>query len=348
MYRTINLNIVCVLAMAGLVVLFSESVDAQRPSLGDLQGQIDQLLNGEADFSEVSFGPECSIGICPGFSGLTEKDPFGLRLLGQDNSGCILRFGPTDECTIGIDPALPGMTFRDIGCFNFENPLGKQPWVKINGGQVGFGEQCTIGVLPGLPGLIFSDPGCFVFNNPIGLPPLVKIPGGVIRFGDQCSIGVDPNFTGIVERDPGGLRLLGQNGQGCRLTFGPTDLCRIMVDPDQPEDGIRIQDPRRVVFENPEAPGAAMVAVDGVLFAQEVVQLSRGDLKENVRQIDDALETVKKLRGVYFDWKEDAKESKPGQKNLADIGFIAEEVADVLSEAAFYDAEGDKPQGVKY
>jgi len=65
-------------------------------------------------------------------------------------------------------------------------------------------------------------------------------------------------------------------------------------------------------------------------------------LKENIRTIDNALETVKKLRGVSFDWK-NAK--GPSDSN---VGFIAEEVAEVLSEAVVYAEDGTKAVGVKY
>ncbi len=54
--------------------------------------------------------------------------------------------------------------------------------------------------------------------------------------------------------------------------------------------------------------------------------------KENVEPIDDALEKVSQLRGVYFDWDEDH-----GGKH--DIGLIAEEVREVLPEIVMTDPE---------
>ena len=295
----------CFLGALCLLLLCPMLVQAQRPSLGGLQSQIDRLLVGEVDFTEVSFGPDCGICIDPQFSGLVEKDPFGFRLLGQDLQGCILRFGPTDNCSIGVDPNRTGLIFSDVGCFVFENPLGKQPEVSIPGGFLEFGDECRIGIDPqfsGLveqdpngfrllgqdlqgcilrfgptdlcsigvdptrEGLIFSDVGCFVFENPLGGQPEVSIPGGFLEFGDECRLGIDPNFTGIVEQDPGGLRLLGRDGVGCILTFGPTDECRILVNPELQEFGLTLQDPRPILFENPVKQGGAIVQVDGTLF----------------------------------------------------------------------------------
>ncbi|MBI3459259.1 tail fiber domain-containing protein [Candidatus Azambacteria bacterium] len=61
-------------------------------------------------------------------------------------------------------------------------------------------------------------------------------------------------------------------------------------------------------------------------------------LKENVYSIDNALDKVLKLRGVYFDWK-------PGHVNAwtnktKDIGFIAEEVGKILPEIVSYEKNG--------
>jgi hypothetical protein len=55
--------------------------------------------------------------------------------------------------------------------------------------------------------------------------------------------------------------------------------------------------------------------------------LSDGRLKENVTTISDALEKVKKLRGVTYDWMESNEYSKKNK-----IGFIAQEVNEVLPE----------------
>ncbi len=375
-------------AIVAAICVFASQAHAQRPSLGGLQQQIDGMLGGDLDFTEVSFGEDCGICVDPTLPGLIEKDPFGFRILGQNQQGCILRFGPTDNCSIGVDVEREALVFSDINCFLFENPFGKQPVIKLPNGLMRFGENCTLGIDPNFSGLtesdpngfrllglnqegcilrfgptdncsigvdptreglIFSDVGCFIFENPLGDQPEVQIPGGFLRFGDECTIGIDPQFTGLVERDPGGLRLLGQDGVGCILTFGPTDECRILVNPKLQENGLTFQDPRRVLFENPNGgPGSANVAVDGVIAAVEFVQVSRGDLKENVRQIDDALDVVKKLRGVYFDWKDEAKKSPTKRSGAADLGFIAEEVAEVLQEAATYDDSGTTAQGVKY
>ena len=59
----------------------------------------------------------------------------------------------------------------------------------------------------------------------------------------------------------------------------------------------------------------------------------------NIQAISGALGIVDRLRGVSFDWKPDGKH---------DIGFIAEDVAEVLPEAVADDESGKDAKAVDY
>jgi hypothetical protein len=75
--------------------------------------------------------------------------------------------------------------------------------------------------------------------------------------------------------------------------------------------------------------------VDGIIRGDNV---SSSDirLKENIETIDNALEKVSNLRGVYFDWKD--KEKGENRK----IGLIAQEVEEIFPEVVSVDQEGYK------
>jgi len=62
------------------------------------------------------------------------------------------------------------------------------------------------------------------------------------------------------------------------------------------------------------------------------------NLKENIKTVSDPIEKIKKIRGVSFDWKED---------KASDLGFIAQEVGDVLPEICQMDENGEA-KGVDY
>ena len=61
--------------------------------------------------------------------------------------------------------------------------------------------------------------------------------------------------------------------------------------------------------------------------------------KTNIQPISGALEKVRRLRGVTYDWKADGKH---------DIGLIAEEVGDVIPEVVAYEENGADAKSVDY
>jgi glycerophosphoryl diester phosphodiesterase len=77
-----------------------------------------------------------------------------------------------------------------------------------------------------------------------------------------------------------------------------------------------------------------------LIAAGDVQSNSDERLKENVETIENALDKVSKLRGVYFDMK-----AKPGVRK---VGLIAQEVEEVLPEVVSTDSEGDKIKSVAY
>jgi hypothetical protein len=77
--------------------------------------------------------------------------------------------------------------------------------------------------------------------------------------------------------------------------------------------------------------------------------------KENIIPIDSALDKVEKINGVYFDWKEDYLKKLWGNNPIIltnaiikkhDVGFIAQEVEEVVPELVTTDTDGYK--GIKY
>ena len=73
-------------------------------------------------------------------------------------------------------------------------------------------------------------------------------------------------------------------------------------------------------------------------------------LKENIVNIPNPLEALKKLNGVLFDWKKDYIDSRGGEDGYfvrkKDVGVIAQEVEKVLPEAVAQRSDGVK--AVKY
>ena len=65
------------------------------------------------------------------------------------------------------------------------------------------------------------------------------------------------------------------------------------------------------------------VSVSGVITCTDLNSASDIKLKENIKTIENSLETINKLRGVSFDWKESGKSS---------YGVIAQELQEILPD----------------
>jgi hypothetical protein len=73
---------------------------------------------------------------------------------------------------------------------------------------------------------------------------------------------------------------------------------------------------------------AILLDVAGTAQAQAFLYTSDARLKENIREIPNALERALKLRGVVFDWKNKTASSQ----GLGQMGFIAQEVESIFPE----------------
>lgn len=70
------------------------------------------------------------------------------------------------------------------------------------------------------------------------------------------------------------------------------------------------------------------------------------NLKENIREIPDALEKIDKIRGVQFDWKDSEIKERGGEDGYftrkSDVGVIAQEIEAVLPEVVATRPDGKK------
>jgi hypothetical protein len=76
------------------------------------------------------------------------------------------------------------------------------------------------------------------------------------------------------------------------------------------------------------------------LATGDVITNSDERLKENIETVDNALDKVLNMRGVYF--------NKKDRPDVRKIGLIAQEVESVIPEAVSTEEEGDKIKSVSY
>lgn len=87
--------------------------------------------------------------------------------------------------------------------------------------------------------------------------------------------------------------------------------------------------------------------VNGDIIANSIAGSSDIRYKTNIQPIKNALEKVKKLEGIYFNWNQKDFPTKDFSDDK-EIGFIAQEVEKVLPELVLKDKTPDEYRSVKY
>jgi len=118
-----------------------------------------------------------------------------------------------------------------------------------------------------------------------------------------------------------------------------------------PAERMRINSSGDVKINESLGIGVAASSTTGRLdCSNDVVAFSTSDerLKQNIKPLDNALDKIKKINGVSFDWKELTEEEKKTiQGNEGhDVGVIAQEIEEVLPEVVTERNNGYK--AVKY
>lgn len=216
--------------------------------------------------------------------------------------------------------------------------------MKICNWRVG---RCTVGQLAmlGIATAMLGTAGCgssAEAQETLVVGESLQSLSGLVLLGpddSECRIAPAPG-GGIALWDPNGVSIFNPqatpNGNLFHaLRFGPDNPdaqseCRIAA---LPGSGMFFQDPEGFAFSN-------NVQVQGDVLADSFTQSSSRRLKTHVRPIADALHRIARLRGVYFDWTQE-------MGGGADLGFVAEEVAEVLPQVVTHDEAG-RAKGVKY
>ncbi len=87
--------------------------------------------------------------------------------------------------------------------------------------------------------------------------------------------------------------------------------------------------------------------VNGDITANSIAGTSDVRFKTNIRSVSSALDKIKQLRGVYFNWNQKAFPEKDfGAQD--ELGFIAQEVEKIVPEIVIKDKTKDEYRSVKY
>jgi hypothetical protein len=94
--------------------------------------------------------------------------------------------------------------------------------------------------------------------------------------------------------------------------------------------------------------GSTLVVTGAITATGDVTAFSTSDknLKQNITNINNSLDKVSKINGVYYNWTKEALEKNEHLKDVKEVGVIAQEVEEVLPEIVATREDGTK--AVKY
>lgn len=180
-------------------------------------------------------------------------------------------------------------------------------------------------------------------DTPLGTARGIVINSGA---GNDAQVRLQNNGTGTAATDGGLLSISGSqmylwNYEASNLIFGTNNSERMRIDSSgnigigttSISYRVDISGDARILSGS-LGVGVAPNATDGRIDASnDIVAYSTSDqrLKENVTPIENALEKVKTLTGVEFDWKEETAHVHGYHGH--DVGIIAQDVQAVLPEA---------------
>jgi hypothetical protein len=202
-------------------------------------------------------------------------------------------------------------------------------------GNLGIGSLTPIDKLTITGGNIGID----VNNGRIGIAPSTDIFTHLTRIVGNHSIGwyVDPTGNGnssLWMSGFGGIRMF----TASQLRIACSENGNVGIGTENPEHRLDVNGNEMVRGNLLVSSG---LTCNGGISTTTLTLTSSRRFKDNVQPIQNPLATIMKLQGVTYTWK-------PGQGGKPDIGFIAEDVAQVLPELVTMEKDGVNAKGMDY
>lgn len=249
-----------------------------------------------------------------------------LQLPGTQNLGGLFFMAKLVALSLLLSPFLPA---NYSIAQSIQAEINQIDQVAIFGQNLFSGTGLTFGVY----GSTLSSNGVGVYGKSEGqqsVGVLASGNNGLIAFGNKIAIIADVDSVGIYS-DASGTAGIGVQGKG-RLAgvVGFSNFSDAVGVSGQCAGGIGVEGYSETGFD-------FFASGPGINYGSG----SSRRWKSNIRLIDNPLKKIAALRGVYYTW-----DTRHG--GHSDIGFIAEEVGEVLPEIVAYEENGVDAKGMDY
>ncbi|MCA9291886.1 MAG: tail fiber domain-containing protein [Phycisphaerales bacterium] len=180
--------------------------------------------------------------------------------------------------------------------------------------------------------LAIDADGTVNIPGPVGIGPFATNPIEQLRVRGDAIVGAGSTFH---DGDSEFLRLDGRSLSWFLAVQNEstTGNSAFFIGKDSIEDGIFNIESDGDIGIGTTAPSARLHVIGDILATGTCNCSSDARFKTNITAIDNALDRVRRLRGVFYDWRTEAYPDhhfSPARQ----VGVIGQEVADVLPEAA--------------
>jgi hypothetical protein len=273
--------------------------------------------------SDTSAVPRILINQNTAFSSLTAGSPSTVSAITTVNSG-VYSFGDYDR-TLGTVATVSGRTYNITSTFTATNGINA---ITLSAGAYSISVYSQIIVDNGVTTIVVGEEsdGISGYNTAATWSAINGKVKNTTLTGNGNTWTVIQRFKMSIIGAPGGTYASSYTQPAVSVTLaGANSFVEIIA------GGIQVgrDSANYVIMDRTGTNPMLQVGGDGTFTGDVTANTSDRRLKNNIRVIDNPLEKLSKINGVYFNWNDVAKELA-NKNDIEEVGFLAQEVQSVL------------------
>lgn len=274
--------------------------------------------------SDTSAVPRILINQNTAFSSLTAGSPTTVSATTTVNNGTY-SFGDYDR-TLGTVATVSGRTYNITSTFTAANGINA---ITLSAGAYSISIYSQIIINNGVTTFVVGEEsdGISGYNTTATWSAINGKVKNTTLTGNGNTWTVYQRFKMSIIGAPGGTYASSYTQPAVSVTVaGANSFVEIIA------GGIQVgrDSANYVIMDRTGTNPMLQVGGEGTFTGDVTANTSDRRLKNNIRLIDNPLEKLSKINGVYFNWNDTAKALANKSDNIEEVGFLAQEVQSVL------------------